>query len=70
MRTRTRVTHTVSVLELSKRAYDEIAAKLREAGYDQAFMDTGGLIDMGGIAVQCQQDGLPMATGERDDLKP
>ena len=41
------VTHTFAELELSPAAYDEIAAKLREAGW---FVD-GGAIDMHGIGV-------------------
>jgi len=44
-----RQTHTYALLELSKTAYDEIAAKLRAAGYDHAFID--GAIDMHGLAV-------------------
>ena len=45
-----RQTHTYVELELSPAAYDEITAKLREAGYDHAFMDDGE-IDMHGLAV-------------------
>lgn len=44
-----RNTYTIATLELSRTAYEEIAAKLREAGYDHAF--DGGLIDMTGIGV-------------------
>jgi hypothetical protein len=43
-------THTYALLEISQAAYDEIAAKLREASYDHAFLD-GGAIDMHGLAV-------------------
>jgi hypothetical protein len=53
-----RQTHTFAELELSAAAYDEIAAKLREAGYDHAFElgpsgvpYAGGPIDMHGIGV-------------------
>lgn len=45
-----RQTHTYAELELSTAAYDEIAAKLRAADYDHAFMDDG-TIDMHGIGV-------------------
>lgn len=45
-----RITHTFVELELSPTAYDEIATKLREAGYDHAFGDEGE-IDMHGIVV-------------------
>jgi len=43
-------THTYAELELSQAAYDEIASKLKEAGYDHVFMDDG-TIDMQGIGV-------------------
>lgn len=51
-----RQTHTYAELELSQAAYDEIAGKLRAAGYDHAFMtgeDANGppAIDMHGIGV-------------------
>jgi hypothetical protein len=49
MRARLNVTHTYAILELSREAFDEIAAKLRAAGYDQAFH--GDVIYMHGIAV-------------------
>lgn len=42
-------TRTLAQLEVSAAAYDEIAAKLREAGYDHAFVD--GAIDMQGIGL-------------------
>lgn len=44
------MTHTFAVLELSPAAYDEIAHKMREAGYGHVFMDDGA-IDMHGIGV-------------------
>lgn len=43
-------THTCVELEISAAAYDEIAAKLKEADYHHVFMDNGS-IDMSGIAV-------------------
>lgn len=43
------MTHTYVVLEVSKACYDEIAKKLKEAGYDHVFND--GEIDMHGIAL-------------------
>lgn len=48
-----RTTHTVAELELSQASYDEIARKLREAGYEHAFGigNDEGLIDMQGIGV-------------------
>jgi len=44
-------THTVAILELNTSAFGEIASKLREAGYDHAFIDDG-VIDMTGIGVK------------------
>lgn len=51
-----RSTHTFAELGVSAAAYDEIAGKLREAGYDHAFIEatvgSGGLvIDMHGIGL-------------------
>lgn len=43
-------THTFATLEVSNAAYDEIAAKLKEAGYDHVFMEDGA-IDMHGIGL-------------------
>lgn len=50
-------THTYVILEISHAAYEEIAEKLREAGYAHAFHETGGrvVIDMHGIAVAEQE---------------
>lgn len=45
-----RATHTFATLEISQRAYDEIAGKLRAAGYDHVFTHDGA-IDMAGIGV-------------------
>lgn len=45
-----RQTHTYALLELSAGAYDEIKAKLLEAGYQHAINEEGE-IDMHGIAV-------------------
>lgn len=51
-----RQTRTYATLELSREAYDEIAAKLRAAGYDHSFMENG-VIDMHGIGVTCAPKG-------------
>jgi hypothetical protein len=45
-----RTTHTLATLEISAAAYDEIASKLRAAGYDHVFVD--GLVDMKGIGLE------------------
>jgi sugar phosphate isomerase/epimerase len=46
-------THTFVVLELSDQSFKEIFTKLKEAGYDHAFVEEDGkvVIDMHGIAV-------------------
>lgn len=45
-----RATHALATLELSRAAWEEIADKLREAGYDHAFLDDD-VIDMHGLGV-------------------
>jgi hypothetical protein len=45
-----RTSHTYAVLEVSDTAYQEVAAKLRAAGYHHVFIDDGK-IDMHGIAL-------------------
>lgn len=50
------MTHTYAMLEVSASAYDEIAEKLKAAGYDHAFMvgeDVNGhsTIDMQGLGI-------------------
>jgi hypothetical protein len=60
-----RSTHTLAELELSPAAYDEIAEKLRDAGYHHAFItdrfvdDT--MIDMHGIGITRQSRPANMA---------
>jgi len=54
-----RTTYTYVELEVSAAAYDEIAGKLRAAGYDHAFHD--GTIDMHGLALIKQVEGSPDA---------
>lgn len=43
------LTHTYSILPISKQAYDEIKKKLEEAGYQEQFH--GDRIDMNGLAI-------------------
>lgn len=47
---RTEMSYTYALLEVSRLAYDEIAGKLRAAGYDHAF-GRDEEIDMHGIAI-------------------
>ncbi len=56
-----RITHTYALLEVSPGAYEEIAGKLRAAGYDHAFDE--GAIDMHGLA-------LTKSVPERDGPAP
>lgn len=50
-------THSYTVLEISPAAYDEIAGKLRAAGYDHCFTRETDEIDMAGIAVAKEPEG-------------
>src|SRR3546814_19413342 len=53
------MTYSFATLDISRRAYDEIARKLRAAGYEHAFLKDG-LIDMQGIGLQpSSQEGEP-----------
>ena len=47
------MTYTYVILEISQAAYDEIANKLKEAGYSEGFQHNDGrrVIDMHGIAI-------------------
>lgn len=58
-----RTTHTYALLEVSKAAWDEIASKLREAGYKHAFGDDGE-IDMHGIALVKQEPAAAPLVGD------
>jgi hypothetical protein len=57
---RIRATHTVAELEVSKAVFDEIQAKLEEAGYQHTFSysEEGGveMIDMTGIGLTIEGD--------------
>lgn len=43
-------THTFATLEISTSAFDEIKKKLKDAGYDHAFVEDN-VIDMHGIGL-------------------
>ena len=52
-------TYTYALLPVSKAAYHEIADKLKDAGYDQAFHDEGAdgiVLDMHGVAISLDRD--------------
>jgi hypothetical protein len=53
-----RTTYTMVKLEVSKQTYEEIEKKLKDAGYDRAFVEEG--IDMHGICL------APEGQGEKD----
>ena len=46
-----RQTHTYAVMKISKKAFDEIAQKLKDAGYAHSFINSNE-IDMHGIAIK------------------
>lgn len=55
------MTHTYSELAVSRSTYDEIVEKLREAGYDHAFIDDDpdhpeDTLDMHGIGLVLEKD--------------
>lgn len=62
-----KTTHTYTVLQISRAAYDEIRGKLLDADYGHALHREDGfeLIDMHGIAVQALEVPSPVeiATG-------
>lgn len=45
-------THTLAILEVSDEVYEEIASKLKEAGWDHAFLDS--VIDMHGVGLKAE----------------
>lgn len=52
-------TRTYVILNLSRAAFDEIKAKLADAGYDHAFHrdnERGWVIDMNGLAVAVDKE--------------
>ncbi|GER16733.1 NADAR family protein [Variovorax boronicumulans] len=61
------MTHTIASLAVSAAAHTEIAAALRAAGYDHAFMEDG-LIDMSGIGLAAQA--VPAAGWQLVPLEP
>ena len=46
------MTYTYAIMEVSRATFDEIAEKLRAAGYDHAFHDGDATLDMHGIALR------------------
>lgn len=53
-----RHTHTVATLPVSRATWEEIAGKLRAAGYDHVFSREGAesLIDMTGIGLVVEEE--------------
>ena len=54
------MTHTYAILDISHTAFEEIATKLRAAGYHHAF--DRDVIDMHGIAVRIDENAKKNAT--------
>lgn len=50
------MTYTYAILPVSKAAFEEIRAKLVEAGYGDAISEDDGVIDMHGIALQPEEE--------------
>ena len=48
-------THTFVELKVSSATYDEIAAKLKDAGYTHVFLDNDRVMDMHGIALKKEE---------------
>mgnify|MGYP002142428633 FL=1 len=61
------MTYTYALMQLSKAAYDEIAAKMKEAGYEHAF--DGQVISMQGIGVE-PTSGPELGGGQFGDVDP
>lgn len=62
------MTYTYAVLKVTKRAWAEIGAKLKQAGYEQAFHDDG-VVDMHGIAIQPEElPGTAVDDGTRIEI--
>lgn len=56
------MTYTYALLTISKAAHDEIAAKLKAAGYDRA---NGAIIDMHGLALEIEHSCSTSSEGEK-----
>ncbi len=48
------MTRTYAILEISRKAYNEIKALLKAADYGHAFAFNGDVIDMHGIALKAK----------------
>jgi microcystin degradation protein MlrC len=53
------MTYTFATMAVSGAAFDEIKAKLIEAGYGHAIRDDGVTLDMHGIALVVEEAGDP-----------
>lgn len=59
------MTYTFAELEVSESTFDEIAQKLKDAGYDHAFIDNA--IDMHGIGLVKEKPPEPKAPTDFDN---
>ncbi len=73
------MTYTFAVLTISATAYEEIEAKLRGVGYEQAFIrdpgDNSVLIDMHGVALgkepmEIVNPNFPLIQGKNRRTRP
>lgn len=67
---RLRATHTLATMEVSRATFDEIAGKLREAGYDHAILDErweASTLDMTGIGLVAEEPAPPPPVPQDSD---
>lgn len=63
-----RQTHTYVVMNVTRGTYDEVARKMRDAGYDHVFGEDGE-IDMHGVALGAETDNAGCECKERVNKK-
>lgn len=61
-------TRTFAIMEVSRSVYEEVAERLRAAGYDHAFVD--GDLDMHGIALRAQAVKEPVTPSDGHAFEP
>ena len=64
------MTYTYAVLEITPAAFDEIADKLKRAGYGHAIQADGQIADMHGIALGREAEEEPRSFEVRHQAKP
>ena len=54
-----RNTRTYAVMKVSTATFQEVKAKLEEAGYDQALHNDDKTLDMHGVALEAENPDIP-----------